>query len=151
MSYITQADLENELGLDKLIEMTDDDGSGEIGVGRVQKAISYAVGTFDSFARTRYSIPVQLTEQVKAVCLDLAVFHLYKARATDASREGRYGVVKDAHDIQLRWLEKLSMGKVALDVPTIEETAIAPSSPDEVLRASSLKAAVFDDKNLGSY
>jgi phage gp36-like protein len=155
MAYITKQDLKDELGADKFLELADDldlEGTEDERTDkRATKAISYAVGTFDSYARTRYQIPVPLTEQAKAVCLDLAVYHLYKARATDASKESRYAVIKDAHDNQLRWLEKLSAGKVALDVPSAEETTVKPASPDEILRGSSQTGAIFDDTKLSSY
>lgn len=151
MSYITQQDLQDELGEDKLIELTDDEGAGEIGAKRVSKAIAYAVGTFDSYARQRYAVPVPITEKVKSVCLDLAVFHLYKSRATNATKEGVYGVKKDAHDLAMRFLEAIGNGKAALDVPTAEETVAIPASADEVLRGSSQSNVVFSDKKLNGY
>jgi phage gp36-like protein len=151
MTYIIQQDLEDELGLDKLIELTDDAGLGVIGVDRVGKAIGYAVGTFDSYARQRYAVPVPVTEKVKSVCLDLAVFHLYKSRATNATKEGVYGVKKDAHDLAMKFLEAVAMGKAALDVPSAEETVANPASADEVLRGSSQSKVIFSDDKLTGY
>jgi phage gp36-like protein len=151
MSYITQKDLEDELGEDKLIELTDDKGLGVVGVDRVGKAIGYAVGTFDSYARQRYAVPVPVTEKVKSVCLDLAVFHLYKSRATNATKEGVYGVKKDAHDLAMKFLEAVGAGKAALDVPAAEETVSNPSTGDEVLRGSSASRVVFSDDKLTGY
>lgn len=149
MSYITQQDLEDELGEAKLIQLTDDEGAGEVGESRVNKAISYAVGTFDSYARNRYTIPVPITEKVKACCLDLAVFHLFKSRATDT--EGVYDVKKDAHATALAFLKDVAAGRAALDVPSAEETVENPASPDEVLRGSEKSAVVFSDDKLTGY
>lgn len=147
MSYIAEQDLLDELGEAKLIQLTDNNRSGAVDHVRVGKAISYAVGTFDAYARTRYTIPVPVTEKVKAVCLDLAIFHLYKSRST--GKDGVYEVKKDAHDQAVSFLRALNDGKAALDVPTAEETATNPGSPDRVLSGST--KPVFTDKNLGNY
>lgn len=149
MSYITQQDLEDELGRKKLIQLTAEEGSGEIGEQRVNKAIGYAVGTFESYARTRYSLPVPVTEKVKATCIDLAVFHLFKSRSTET--EGAYKVKKDAHDAAIRWLGDIHAGKAGLDVPSVEETVANPASPDEVLRGSSKTPVVFSDEKLSGF
>lgn len=149
MSYITQQDLEDELGLDKLIQLTDDADTGEVGEQRVGKAISYAQGTFDAYARTRYTIPVPVTEKVKATCLDLAVFHLMKSRST--VDEGVYKIRKDAHDAAMKFLQDVQTGRAALDVPSAEETEEKPASPDSVLRGSAASPEVFSKENLGGY
>lgn len=155
MSYIDTDDLIDELGEAKLLELTDDEGTADLNDEHVQKrigrAISYAVGTFDSYARTRYQVPVPITEKVKSTCVDLAVFHLFKSRATNASREGVYGVKKDAHDMAVKFLADLQAGKAALDVPSAEETVTNPASPDEVLRGSSASPVVFSDEKLRGY
>jgi phage gp36-like protein len=150
MSYITKQDLLDELGEDKLIQLTDDDNIGEIGEKRVEKALGYAVGTVDTYARSRYTIPVPTTPLVKSLCLDLAVFHLWKSRATN-SEDGPYKVRKDAHDSAIKRLCDIQSGKAALDVPSLEETVINPGSPDRVLRGSEETPTVFNDTNLSSY
>jgi phage gp36-like protein len=150
MSYITAQDLEDEVGLDKLIQLTDDESAGVVGQKRADRAIGYAVGTFESYARTRYTLPVPVTEKVKAACVDLAIFHLYKARASSED-EGRYKVRKEAHDATLKWLCDVQSGKAGLDVPAVEETLANPASPDEVLRGSDRSAVVFSDEKLSGY
>ena len=147
--YITQQDLEDELGIDKLVQFTDDEGTGQVGTAKVNRAISYAVGTFDSYARTRYTLPVPVTEKVKATCVDLAVFHLMKGRAT--IDDGVYKVRKDAHDQALSFLKDVASGKAGLDVPTAEETVETPASPDEVLRGSSASTEVFSSEKLSRF
>lgn len=155
MSYITVQDLVDELGEEKLLELADDAGSGDLDDDRVKKrigkALSYAVGTFDSYARQRYQIPVPTTEKVKATCVDLAVFDLFKGRATSATKESAYGVRKDAYEAAMKFLADVAIGKAALDVPSAEETIEYPKSPDEVLRGSSKSKEVFSKDNLTGY
>lgn len=150
MSYITLDDLKGEFGEEKLIQLTDDNDTGEIGEDRINKAISYAVGLFDSYARTRYTIPVPVTPLVTSLCLDLAIFHLWKSRATDAD-DGQYKIRLNAHDSALKRLSDIQSGKAALDVPTVEETITTPASPDRVLRGSDASPSIFNDDNLSSY
>lgn len=144
--YITEQDLLDELGEEKLIQLTDT-GNGHVDHGRVSKAIAYAVGTFDAYARTRYQLPVPVTDKVRAVCLDLAIFHLYKGRAS--VDEGRYRIWKDQHDAAIRFLEALQSGRAALDVPAVAETPTSPATPDRVLRSNA--RATFDDERLSRY
>ena len=153
--YIGKQDLVDELGEAKLLELTDDDGNADLTdqhvENRIGKALSYAVGTFDGYARTRYQVPVPVTEKVKSVCIDLAVFHLFKSRATNATKESQYGVKKDAHDAALKFLVDVSAGRAALDVPSAEETVTNPGSPDQILRGSSQSPVVFNDGALKGY
>lgn len=165
MSYIAKQNLIDELGEQKLLELADDEGTADIGDlsdddgedgqrinARIDRAIAYAVGTFDAHARTRYTIPVSATTVVVSTCVDLAVFHFYKNRPIAGNpKEGVYAVKKEAHDAALRFLEKLSKGLAAVDVPSDEETITNPGSPDEVLRGSSKTAAVFSDSKLQGY
>jgi phage gp36-like protein len=147
LSYITETDLVEELGEAKLIQLTDNNRSGQIDHGRVGKAISYAIGTFDSYARTRYTLPVPVTEKVRATCLDLAIYHLYKSRAT--TNDGVYEVRRDTHNAAIKFLEALQSGKAALDIPATEETAINPGTPDRVLKGAS--KPIFTDDRLNTY
>jgi phage gp36-like protein len=135
MAYITESDIARRLGQDKLIELTDNEGSGEVDHDRVGEAIAYAEGTLNSFLRLRYAIPVTTTQEIKARCLDLAIFDLYKDRAT--LDEGIYKVRKDQHDAAISWAKSVGKGEAALDVATAEETKLSPASPDKVLSGSS--------------
>lgn len=150
MSYISLEDLKDELGELKLIQLTaTDEAPDEIGQKRVEKAISYAVGTFDSYARTRYTLPVPVTEKVKSTCLDLAVYYLVKGRAS--IDEGEYKIKASNNQMALKFLGDLRDGKAALDVPTAEETKTNPASPDDVLKGSDISPSVFSDDNLKGY
>ena len=135
MAYISQSDVAKRIGPDKLVQLTDNAGTGIVDSDRVAEAIAYAEGTVESYARTRYVLPLPVTQEVKSRCLDLAIFDLYKDRATDA--DGVYKVRKDQHDAAIAWLRSLQKGEAALDVAAAAETATNPGSPDSVLRGPS--------------
>lgn len=147
MSYITKADLLEELGEDILVQLTDNEETGEINDSRIEKSIEYARGVFDAYARTRYSLPVPVTPMVKAVCLDLAIFHLYKSRTSIA--EGVYEIRKNANDEAIKLLTNISNGKAALDVPAITETKETPASSDSIL--TNAGKSTFTDTALKGY
>ena len=85
-NYITIKDLKDELGERELVKLADNVGDGNLESEHVKERINKAIGSacsnFDSFVRLRYTLPVPVTELVKSICIDLAVFQLYKSRAT---------------------------------------------------------------------
>lgn len=147
--YIRQSDLEAELGADKLLQLTDPEGTGEVDASRVARAISFAEGTFDSYARTRYTLPVPTTEKVKSVCVDLAVYNLKRSRAS--TQEAMDNLKKSLYDPNIAFLKSVSKGEAALDIPAAAETEALPASPDKIMRGSAQRRAVFDDEKLGGY
>ena len=148
MAYITEADVLKRVGENKLVQLTDNDGSGEVNHDRVAEAIAYAEGTVESYARTRYSLPLPATQQIKSRCLDLAIFDLYKDRATET--DGIYKIRKDQHDAAIGWLKSLQKGEAALDVAAAEETEANPASGDRVL-SGPVNEATFSDDKLSGY
>lgn len=150
MSYISKQDLIDAIGEAKLVQYTAEVGATEVDDAKVDRAISYAVGTFDSYARTRYTLPVPTTEKVKSTCVDLALYKLVQHKQTSA-QGGRFEAYKDAHGAAIKFLSDVSMGKAALDVPAAEETATSPGSPDRVLKGSDVKKPVFNDDALKGY
>lgn len=147
MAYLELQDLLDELGEDVLVQLTDNSGTGEVDVARVEKAIEYAKGVFDAHARTRYSIPVPVTPVVKSLNLDLAVFHLMKSRST--LKEGVFEIKKIANDDAVKLLLNIANGKTALDVPANEETIENPATSDQILTNAS--KSKFTDSKLSSF
>lgn len=147
MSYITQQDLVEELGESQLVQLTDDGENDEIGSAVVAKAIEYAAGVFDSYARTRYSLPVPATPLVKSCCVNLAVYHLFRKRAT--FDDGAFKVKKTAYDESIQLLKDIQSGRAALDVPAAKETIETPASSDKVL--TNAAKAKFTDSKLSSF
>ncbi|HEY6334102.1 MAG TPA: DUF1320 domain-containing protein [Blastocatellia bacterium] len=143
MAYIAESDIQNAIGVNQLIQLTDDVGNGQVGTNAVNAAIEYAQGTFEGYARTRYALPVPTTNKVISLNLDLAIFDLTRRRAT--LPEGVYKVAKDRHDAAISFLKDVSSGKAGLDVPAVQETASSPASPDQVL---SDRDRVFSDRKL---
>lgn len=148
MAYITQTDIEKRIEHAKLVQLTDDNRTGQVDVDVVAAIISEAEGTFDSYARTRYALPVPVTQKVKSVCLDLAVYLFHGRRAT--TKDGVLEVKKQSYDNAIKFLEALSAGKAAIDVPAAEETVEKPAAGDRVLSGPATPAT-FSDGNLKGF
>jgi phage gp36-like protein len=147
MSYISEQDLIDELGEAALVQLTDDAGTETINPAVVAKAIDAATGTFEWYARTRYGLPVPATPLVKSLCIDLAVYNLYRKRAT--FKEGVFEVKKTAYDEAIAKLKDLAAGRAALDVPASEETVETPASADKIL--TNAARSKFNDKILSGF
>jgi len=148
MSYLTTQDLTDELGEATLIKLTDDEGTGEINETRVLKAVEFASGTFDAYARSRYSLPVPATPLVKATCLDLAIFHLYKSRGSFA-KGGVYEIRESNYKAALSLLKDMQAGRASLDVPAADETVDLPATSDRVL--TNVGRTKFTDEKLAGF
>lgn len=143
MPYLVTQDLLDELGEDTLVKLTDDEATGTVSNTRVLKAIDFASGVFDSYARSRYSIPVLTTPMVRSLNLDLAVYHLYKSRSQFA--EGIYAIKKTAYEDAVKLLKDISAGRAALDVPSATETETLPANEDRIL-TNAAKTTFTDDR-----
>jgi len=146
--YISQAEIETRIERTKLIQLTDDARTGDVNAAVVAAAITDAEGTFDSYARTRYTLPVPVTQKVKSICLDIAVFKLFERRAS--TKDGIFELKERAYDKAIKFLEAIAKGTAALDVPAAEETKTNPASADEVLSGSS-RPSPFSDDNLRNF
>lgn len=147
MSYITKADILTRIELRKLVQLTDDAGTGTVNEDVVASIIAEAEGTIDAYARVRYSLPLTVTPKVRSTCLDIADFRLHARRAT--TTEGIFGLKEKAYDKAIQFWKDVSTGKAALDVAAAEESQTNPTSGDAVLKGSS--RSVFTDDKLSSF
>lgn len=147
MVYIALQDLLDELGEDILVQLTNDSGTDEVNAAVVNRAIATAEGTFESYIRTRYSLPVPATQMVKTRCLNLAIYELYRKRAS--FDDGIFKVKKTAYDETISLLRDIQSGKAALDVPAAEETVENPASGDAIL--TNTAKSKFSDTKLSGF
>ena len=121
MSYCTQSDIETRIGYDELTRLSDYDGDGLPDSDVVDRAISDAEGTIDSYLGERYKVPLQtVPDVVKNACADLAVYQLQQSRSsvTDDMKERR--------DDILSWLKDVAKGTASLGSATeLEESSSA--------------------------
>jgi phage gp36-like protein len=146
MAYATQADLVPlRLTQKDLIELTDDDDSGEINTVIVTAALEEASGRVESYCRARYQTPLQQSEDVKALTLDIVVYLLFSRR-----RETRISdTVQTRFDQAIAFLKDISNAKASLDQPVTATAAqISQGGPQISRKDHDLR---FSDHNIEGF
>jgi phage gp36-like protein len=120
MAYATQSDLVPlRITVKDLTELTDDDNTGQINADIVTAVLEEASGRVESYCRMRYRTPLQQSDDVKALTLDIAVYLLFSRR-----RETTIGeTVQQRFDQAISFLKDIAAAKASLDQPS---TALQP-------------------------
>ena len=140
MAYCTQSDLLNQTTTAELVQLTDDTGSGSVDSAKVDAAINAASATIDAYAGARYTLPLETSEKVKQLCVDLAIYELEKRRRR--VRE----VTLSARDTALNFLRDLARGRAVLDQPAGAD----PQSTEADIKKTAVDRK-FDDTNLEGF
>jgi phage gp36-like protein len=140
MPYCTQADLLNQLTQAELVQLTDDAATGSVDSAKVDAALTAASATIDAYAGARYTLPLQSSEKVKQLCVDLAIYELEKRR-----RRVREATLA-ARDAALSFLRDLARGRAVLDQPA---GAQPQASEADVKKTEQDRA--FSDENLENF
>jgi phage gp36-like protein len=142
MAYATQDDLvPRRLTEQTLGQLTDDSGKDTINADVVTQVLTEASATVDSYVRLRYAVPLQPSEQIKGLTLDIAVYLLY-------SRRDRISVaVQTRYDNAIQFLRDVGAGKAGLDQPTgaADQTSGGPVVTNQN------KCEKFSDHNLRDF
>ena len=118
--YCTLDDIKKQVQETTLIEITDDNLSGQINTDVVNETILYADTLIDGYLRGRYTLPLQtLPEIVKVIAIDLAIYRLYSRRFHTDMPES----IKDKYKNSIKLLEQIQKGIISLGIETV---GIAP-------------------------
>jgi phage gp36-like protein len=123
MAYAVQADLSpRRLTNSELIQLTDDTNSGAVNAQIVTDCLTEASATIDSYCRQRYQIPLQQSDQVKGLCLDITEYLLFSRRRKMPD------TVKQRYQDAINFLKDVGAGKAGLDQPAAAQpqTAATP-------------------------
>jgi phage gp36-like protein len=116
MGYCTLADVKKYIPEAAIIQLTDDDDTGEINETNVTEAIAAADAEIDAYCAGRYTVPFETApDQIKKLSVDIAIYNLYK-RKVETIPEAK----KDSYNNATRMLKDLSTGKASLLVGTEE-------------------------------
>ncbi len=110
MAYCTLDDIKKMIPEITIIQLTDDEDTGEIVESRVDEAIEAADAEIDSYCAGRYSVPFETVPPlVKKLSVDLAVYNLY-ARKVESVPEAK----KDRYNNAMRALRDVAAGRSSL-------------------------------------
>lgn len=140
MAYCTQSDLLNQITEAEMVQLTDDAGAGAIDSVKVDAALNAASATIDAYSGARYALPLQPSEKVKHLCIDLAIYELEKRR-----RRIREATLA-ARDAALAFLRDLALGRAVLDQPS----GAQPQATEADVKKTE-QERVFSDENLEGF
>ncbi len=128
--YSQLTDLQNVLINDTLIQLTDDEGTGQVNTARVNECIAEGDATIDGYCGSKYQVPFNpVPAVVRSISVALAIHNLFARRVEEvpAVHENRY---KDA----LQRLKDIASGAMTLGTQpqpaVIEEPAANSQSID---------------------
>jgi phage gp36-like protein len=145
MAYATKDDIiASGVTGQELLELADDANTNNIAdagvVSRIDAAIADGSSTVESYCRQRYSLPLQQSNKVTSLVVDLAVYALF-ARRRKVPQD-----VKDRSDAAMKFLSDLASGKASLDQP-----AGATPQTGSGGAVETTKPEKFSDCNLDGY
>lgn len=109
MPYCTLSDILERIDEDRLIQLTDDEGTGAVSETRVATAIADADGLIDGYVGTRHAVPLDpVPAIIKTYSAVIAIYNLFGRR--DRVPDSRAQDYKDA----VRFLELVAAGKISL-------------------------------------
>lgn len=120
MLVITLEDLTGVLSLKKVIELTDDDKTGEVDAGHLDEAEASAIADLDLYAAKHYTLPLPAVAGVKEFVRQLTKCHLYFRRGVYPEE------VMELYKMLQKKLEKLS--PASLGIPGVEPAAGSDSA-----------------------
>lgn len=112
MAYAVQADLvPRRLTQQELVQLTNDTGENTVDAANVTAILTEASAVVDSYCRERYTIPLQSSEQVKGLTLDIGVYKLFLRRRRVTAD------IEKAYENAIAFLRDVAAGKAGLDQP----------------------------------
>jgi len=113
MAYCTESELFKAVPEDNIIQLTDDENTGNINSDRVTEAILKADAIIDSYLRAQYTVPLTtVPELINNISVDLAVYFLYKRRRETEIDDG----IRLRYTDAIALLKDINSGKLKLDI-----------------------------------
>ena len=110
MSYSSLDDLKRRISEAELIQLTDDQGLGQIDQTLVSGAIAESDGLVDSFVRAQTAVPLSdPPEVIRLISADLTLYRLYTRRGLSVNEE-----VVSLKDKAFSMLEKIAKGELKI-------------------------------------
>ena len=137
--YCTQEDLNSQVRLEVLIELTDDERTGAVNVDRLNWAMEGASDLIDSYAGARYPVPLSpVPNVINRLAVDIALYNLFSRRGFDPEKTADQSIV-DRYKAAVAFLTKLAQGVVTIGLePPAQNDAVTVKANDRVFGRDSL-------------
>jgi len=109
MAYCTESDLADIKTTAELAQLADLNGDGVADSDVIAKAIDRADRLIDSYVGVKYEVPLDtVPDTIQNCSISLTIYYLYLARGAVNDD------VREEYKAQVRWLEKIAAGRIAL-------------------------------------
>lgn len=112
--YCQIEDIRKQISLDTLIQLTDDNQTGEIDIEIAEEAINYSGTLINGYLIGRYNIPInnEIPDIVKIVAIDLSIYRLYSRRFQTDMPDS----VSEKYKNSMKILEQIQKGIISLSI-----------------------------------
>lgn len=139
-TYAQIADFDRRLTTKEKTELTDDTNSNLVDDAKLTGVLEEASGTIESYCRERYKLPLAASEQLEALCLDMAVYKLFLRRRKMPE------AIRVAYEDAIAFLKDVAAGKAGLD----QQATSTEQSGSGAVEATQVEEK-FSDDNLSGY
>jgi phage gp36-like protein len=129
----------------ELVQLTDDNNTQQVNEATVNAALEEASGRVESYCRSRYVTPLQPSDDVKGMTLDIAVYLLFSRRRNFKSSE----TVRTRYEDAITFLKDISAGRASLDQPATQALPQSSSAGPEISERD--RHLRFREHNLEGY
>lgn len=137
--YCSLDDLKKQVQEDALIQLTDDNQTGQLDLDIVEEAIIYSETLIDGYLRGRYTLPLSaIPAVIKILAVDLSIYRLYSRRFHTDTPDA----ITEKYKISIRILEQIQKGIISLGLET-------PGRPPELGEYRTNKS--FDDRTFNKH
>lgn len=148
--YCHIEDIQKQVSKDTLIQLTDDNQSGDIDSIIVEEAVLYSETLINGYLRGRYTIPIvnvgldkEPPDILKILAVDLSIYRLYSRRfQTDVPDS-----ISEKYKNSIKILEQIQKGIISLG---IETAGMAPEL-GEYRTNKSFKDRTFSKQVMNEY
>jgi phage gp36-like protein len=131
MPYAAQSDLVPlRMTQADLVQLTDDTNIGAVNAAVVNAALEDASGLVDSYCRTRYQTPMQASDTLNWLTLDITIYLLFSRRRETEVKE----TVRQGYDDAIARLKDIRDGKEQLDQPVAATPQTSTASVERPTR-----------------
>lgn len=115
MVYADIQDIQKYIDPAVLIQLTDDENTGQLNTIPIDEALLYSQTLIDGYLRGRYTLPLaSIPKIITYLTIDLAVYRLYSRRLITEIPEP----ISEKYKVAIKQLEQIQKGIVSLGVET---------------------------------
>ena len=145
--YCLIEDIQKQVSQDTLIQLTDDNQTGEIDSVIVEEAILYSESLINGYLRGRYTLPLAINANppdiLKILAVDLSIYRLYSRRYQTDTPDS----ISEKYKNSIKILEQIQRGIISLGL----ETAGAAPELGEYRANKSFQDRTFSKQVLNEY